>query len=78
MKEDKENTYHMTNTTLYTKILTLPQPIQNELIDYMEFLIQKHKLHNIKVHPKAGCMQGTFKMSADFNEPLDDFKEYMK
>lgn len=66
----------MTNTTLYTKILTLPQPIQNELIDYMEFLIQKHKLQNIKVHPKAGCMKGTFKMSPDFNEPLDDFKEY--
>ena len=44
----------------------------------MEFLIQKHKNKNAKIHPKAGCMQGIFKMSADFNEPLEDFKEYTK
>ena len=68
----------MTNTSLYTKISTLPKPIQNEIIDYMEFLIQKHKHQRINIHPKAGCMQGTFKMSPDFNEPLDDFKEYIK
>ena len=68
----------MTNTTLYTKISSLPLPIQNEIVDYMEFLIQKHKNKNAKIHPKAGCMQGVFKMSADFNEPLEDFKEYTK
>jgi hypothetical protein len=29
-------------------------------------------------HPYAGCMSGTFgQMSDDFNEPLDDFKDYM-
>ncbi|MDP2889126.1 MAG: DUF2281 domain-containing protein [Bacteroidota bacterium] len=44
----------------------------------MEFLIQKHKPLGSKIHPKAGCMKGTFQMSPDFNEPLDDFKEYMK
>jgi len=68
----------MTNTTLYTKISSLPLPIQNEIVDYMEFLIQKHKNKNAKIHPKAGCMKGIFKMSADFNEPLEDFKEYTK
>lgn len=31
-----------------------------------------------KKHPKAGCMKGVFTyMSDDFNEPLEDFKEYM-
>jgi len=68
----------MTNTSLYTKISSLPLPIQNEIVDYMEFLIQKHKNKNAKIHPKAGCMQGVFKMSSDFNEPLEDFKEYTK
>jgi len=68
----------MTNTSLYNKISTLPLPIQNEIVDYMEFLIQKHKNKNAKIHPKAGCMQGVFKMSSDFNEPLEDFKEYSK
>jgi len=29
-------------------------------------------------HPYAGCMKGVFTyMSDDFNEPLDEFKEYM-
>ena len=68
----------MTNTALYTRISTLPRPVQNELLDYMEFLIVKYKGKKEKKHPKAGCMKGTFKMSADFNEPLDDFKEYMQ
>ena len=25
-----------------------------------------------------GCMRGQFKMSEDFDAPLDDFKEYME
>ena len=25
-----------------------------------------------------GCMSGQFKMADDFDEPLDDFKEYMQ
>jgi addiction module RelB/DinJ family antitoxin len=25
-----------------------------------------------------GCMRGQFKMADDFDEPLDDFKEYME
>jgi hypothetical protein len=27
--------------------------------------------------PKAGFLKGTFVMSPDFDEPLEDFKEYM-
>jgi hypothetical protein len=68
----------MTNTSLYTRISSLPQSIQNEIFDYMEFLIQKYNHKRNKVHPKAGCMKGTFQMSSDFNEPLIDFKEYME
>jgi hypothetical protein len=30
-----------------------------------------------KKHPKAGCMKGTFVMAPDFDESLEDFKEYM-
>ncbi|MCH8318157.1 MAG: DUF2281 domain-containing protein, partial [Bacteroidetes bacterium] len=26
---------------------------------------------------KCGCLKGTFIMSEDFDEPLDDFKDYM-
>jgi len=27
--------------------------------------------------PKFGFAKGTFKMAEDFNEPLEDFKDYM-
>ncbi|MCL1992225.1 MAG: DUF2281 domain-containing protein [Spirochaetes bacterium] len=27
--------------------------------------------------PVFGCAKGQFKMAADFDEPLDDFKDYM-
>ncbi len=68
----------MTDEALYTKIATLPHPIKDELIDYMDFLLQKYIRKEKKVNRVAGCMKGTFIMSDDFNEPLDCFKEYMQ
>ncbi len=68
----------MTNTALYTKISTLPLPIQKEVFDFIEFLIQKQQPKKDKIHPKAGCMKGVFQMTPNFNEPLEDFNEYMK
>jgi len=44
------------------------------------YVIVKPKEQNdtIKKHPYAGCMKGTFTyISDDFNEPLEEFKEYM-
>ncbi|MBM2816838.1 MAG: hypothetical protein HW421_3600 [Ignavibacteria bacterium] len=67
----------MNDDALATRISTLPNPLKNELLDYMEFLIHKHSPKEAKIHPKAGCMKGTFIMGDDFNAPLDCFKEYM-
>lgn len=63
----------MTNTALYTKISILPLPIQKEVYDFIEFLVQKQQLKKDKTHPKAGCMKGVFQMTSDFNEPLNNF-----
>ena len=30
-----------------------------------------------KKAPVFGCAKGQFKMAADFDEPLEDFKDYM-
>lgn len=30
-----------------------------------------------KTTPTFGCAQGMFKMADDFDEPLEDFKDYM-
>ena len=35
---------------------------------------QKNKMSRAEMF---GCMRGHFKMSEDFDEPLEDFKEYM-
>jgi len=68
----------MTNTALYTRISSLPKSVQDEIMDFTEFLIQKKRKNKEIAHPKAGCMKGFFKMSPNFNEPLEDFNEYMK
>lgn len=68
----------MTNLTLYTTINTLPSNLKNDVWLFIQNLIEKNKKTKSKrTHPKAGCMKGTFKISDDFNAPIDDFKEYM-
>ena len=62
---------------LENKVMQLPLEVRNEVSDYLDFLLFKYRRKkNIK--PYAGCMKGTvIWMSDDFNEPLDDFKDYM-
>lgn len=67
----------MNNLTLYTRINSMPDIIRKEILDYMEFLIKKYKTKKDQKHPKAGCMKGIFTIKDDFDEPLEDFKEYM-
>jgi hypothetical protein len=67
----------MNDDVLLKKISKLPYNLKNEVLDYMEFLINKHIPQESKKHPKAGCMKGMFVMSDDFNEPIETFKEYM-
>jgi len=70
----------MSDLSLYIRISSLPVGLKSELSDYLDFLVFK-KLNNgkqTKKHPKAGCMKGLFVTHPDFDEPLDDFKEYME
>ena len=74
----------MTVATLNGKIEMLPLYKQQEVMNFVDFLLVSPSNTNakndsaIRKHPYAGCMSGTFgQMSDDFNEPLDDFKDYM-
>ncbi|MEX0966543.1 MAG: DUF2281 domain-containing protein [Bacteroidia bacterium] len=70
---------------LYKKIELLPEELKKEVLDFVEFLLNKAKKEKTPVPDKtrgksprkAGSLKGTFKMAPDFDEPLDDFKEYM-
>lgn len=70
----------MSDLNLYIKLSMLPNSLKTEISDYIEFLMSRKlkKKNNHGKSPKAGFLKGTFKMSPDFDEPLDDFKEYME
>lgn len=71
------------------KLETLPEKMVNEVEDFIDFLKAKHSKsfykegtdqHQIVEEPKSlyGAAKGTILyISEDFNEPLDDLKEYM-
>jgi len=66
----------MDNTLLYSKLSALPDNLKSEVSDFIDFLTAKAKKKPQKVKPKFGSGKGMFIMKPDFDEPLNDFKEY--
>lgn len=67
----------MSDAILYAHISALPENMKAEVADFVAFLEQKHKsLRKIKER-QFGGLKGMFVMSPDFDEPLEDFKDYM-
>jgi hypothetical protein len=76
----KEQT--MENVLLYAQIAALPDALKEEVSDFVAFLSQKNKKTSEKNEKgikerQFGCGKGYFIMSPDFDEPLEDFKDYM-
>ncbi len=67
----------MDNILIFNKIASLPDNLKTEVSDFIEFLALKSKKKNANKKPKFGSAKGLFKMSQDFDAPLEDFKEYM-
>lgn len=70
----------MTEQLILQQIQLLPETLKQELLDYAEFLARKAGA--IAGPPVAnrrmmGSALGKYTMTEDFNEPLDDFKDYM-
>lgn len=67
----------MTDLQLYTELSTLPDDLKKQVQDFIEFL--KTKTPKLPLHKqrKFGAAKGFFIMHDDFDEPLEDFKEYM-
>ncbi len=72
---------------LNTNLQLLPEQVQIQVFDYVQYLVLKYytfpksETKKESVLPeinerKFGVFKGKIRMSADFNEPLDDFKEY--
>ena len=68
----------MTDLKLYTELSALPPHLKKEVQDFIEFLKTKAKKETPLKQRKFGAAKGFFKMHDDFDEPLEDFKEYMQ
>jgi hypothetical protein len=68
----------MDNLPLYNKLAALPDNLKSEVEDFIDFLSAKTNKNQQKHKPKFGSAKGMFVMKPDFDEPLDDFKEYME
>ncbi len=68
----------MTDIQLYTKLSELPTNLKAEVADFIDFLIQKSKKKkNNSPERISGKAKGLIRMKADFDAPLEDFKDYM-
>ena len=67
----------MTNLQLYSALSSLPTDLKKEVQDFIEFLQLKAKKQSPVKQRVFGAAKGFFTMHEDFDEPLDDFKDYM-
>jgi hypothetical protein len=71
----------MENLVLLSKFSVLSAELQEEVLNFLDYLAQKQqKMQVVENTTKPlvfGELAGMFKMSDDFDAPLDDFKDYM-
>lgn len=70
----------METISVYTKFNALPDQLKKEAADFIDFLLDKSRKNRTGKHVKSptfGSAKGLFEMAPDFDEPLEDFKEYM-
>ncbi len=70
----------MVENTLLYEIEQLPDTLKQDALNYI-FYLKKEYLHPTIPKKNAkrifGIVKGKYKLAPDFDEPLEDFKEYM-
>ncbi|TCD12625.1 DUF2281 domain-containing protein [Pedobacter frigidisoli] len=69
----------MSQAQIFEKIKRIPAAYQQEVEDFIDFILQKKTTKELGENKKRkiGLLKGKMKMSADFDEPLNDFKDYI-
>jgi hypothetical protein len=67
----------MKTSNLHVKIDHLPFSLQEEVSIFIDQLLAKLPEKKEKKQPVFGSGKGTITMSEDFDEPLEDFKDYI-
>ena len=80
----KENKIHyicfVKDSSLKYEIDSLPKALRDQVMDFISFLKEKNRKSPEKEKPKKrqfGALKGKIKLAPDFDEPLEDFKDYM-
>ena len=55
----------------------MPSDLKKQVSDFVSSLKKKSKESKKLKERQFGYAKGFFKMAADFDEPLEDFKDYM-
>jgi hypothetical protein len=73
----------MTANIIFQEIQSLPEPLQQQVLDFVQFLKTKrvgkqtNKPDETPQKRIFGLAKGKIHLAPDFDEPLEDFKEYM-
>ncbi len=67
----------MDNIQLFSEISSLPSDLKKEVSDFVTSLINRSKTGKRIKERQLGYSKDFFIVSDDFDESLDDFKEYM-
>jgi hypothetical protein len=69
----------MTDLSLYTKISSLPDSLKSEVIDFIDFISSRRKKAKNKEKKTRtfGYAKDSVTIKPGFDDPIDDFKEYM-
>ncbi len=67
----------MTDLQLYKELTSLPAELKAEVERFIQVLKSKIPAQPSLEKRKFGGAKGYIKMSADFEEPLKEFKDYM-
>lgn len=73
------------DTEILQTITQMPEPLKQEVLHYAKYLIENYSESKsgekqLAQKRRAGILKGTFVLPLpdDFDEPLEDFKEYME
>lgn len=73
------------DTEILQTITQMPEPLKQEVLHYAKYLIEnysesKSEEEQLLKKRRSGILKGTFVLPLpdDFDEPLEDFKEYME
>ena len=66
----------MTDLQLFAELSSLPEELKKEARDFIEFLKTRASKEKPVRQRQFGAAKGFFVVREDFDEPLEDFKDY--